>query len=182
MRISAPLGWSFGILFATILAACSPTSGAPVPSARVTGATPPAPLVAGTSPATGCRATAPVWLKPPEDAAIPDPPAFDYYFANQDRSILASAWWVGENIPYLRVNEEGMKIGWFRPAGAALEITGRRLDGAAPPLGAQVPEGYPSRFQASDLHFPTAGCWEVTAKAANSQLVFVVWVEPASAA
>jgi hypothetical protein len=180
MRISMVLGWSFAIGFATMLAACSPTSGAPVPSARVTGATATATLAAGTTPAAGCQTTAPVWIKPPADAAIPDPAGYDYYFANQDRSILASAWWVGQNTPHLRVNAEGNKIGWFRPAGAALRITGRRLDGAAPPLGAQVPQGYPSRFQATDLYFPTAGCWEVTAKAADSRLVFVVWVEPAS--
>jgi hypothetical protein len=181
MRISAVPGWWLAILFATLLAACSATSGAPVPFTWVTGATPPASLVAMAGPAAGCPTTAPVWIKPPEDAAVPDAPGFDYYFANQDRSILASAWWVGQNMPYLRVNAEGNKIGWFRPAGAALEITGRRLDGAAPPLGAQVPQGYPTRFQATDLYFPTAGCWEVTATAANSRLVFVVWVEPAPA-
>ena len=34
------------------------------------------------------------------------------------------------------------------------------------------------RFQATGLIFPTEGCWEVTAKAADSVLSFVVRVEP----
>jgi len=75
----------------------------------------------------------------------------------------------------------GVKIGWFRPAGAALEISGRRVDGPAPALEASVP-CCSTRFQATGLYFPSEGCWEVTAKAAGSQLTFVVWVEPAASA
>ncbi len=69
-------------------------------------------------------------------------------------------------------------MGWFRPEGASLKITGKRLDGQGPPLEAHVPCCYPTRFQATGLSFPTEGCWEVTAKAAKSELLFVVWVEP----
>jgi hypothetical protein len=115
---------------------------------------------------------------PPEDAAIPDPPAYGYYFLNEDRSICASAWWVEQDENYLRVSEEGIKVGWFRPAGTKLEITGQRLDGDAPPLEADASCYYPTRFQASGLYFPTEGCWEITARAADSKITFVVWVEP----
>jgi len=59
-----------------------------------------------------------------------------------------------------------------------MEITGRRLDGEAPPLEAEFPCCYPTRFQASGLYFPTEGSWEVTAKAADSVLTFIVKVEP----
>jgi len=96
---------------------------------------------------------------------------------NEDRSIWASAWWTETEDSPLRASEEGVKVGWFRPAGAALEITGQRLDGTAPPLEAHIPCCYPTRFQATGLFFPT-GCWEVAAKAAESKLSFVVWVEP----
>ena len=92
----------------------------------------------------------------------------------------ASAGWTGQEESYLRAGEEGVKVGWFRPAGATLKITGRRLDASAPPLEAHVPCCYPTRFQSSGLFFPTEGCWQVTAQAANSQLSFVVQVAPAT--
>ena len=79
---------------------------------------------------------------------------------------------------YLRVHEGGLKMGWFRPDGADLQITGRRLDGDAPPLEAHVPCCYPTKFQATSLYFPTEGCWEVTAKANKSVLTFIVTVAP----
>jgi len=105
-------------------------------------------------------------------------PAFGYYYPNADQSILASAWWWEQNDYPLTATEDGVKVGWFRPAGAPLEVSGRRIDGEAPPLTADVPASYPTRFQASGLYFPTEGCWEVTAKAEKSELTFVVWVEP----
>jgi hypothetical protein len=128
---------------------------------------------------SACPLTEPVWAKPPEDSAVQDPPAFGHYFVNPDRSIWASAWWAGQAEEYpLQASEEGLKVGWFRPAGAALEITGQRTDGQAPPLEAHVPCCYPTRFQATGLSFPTEGCWTVTARAAESEISFVVWVEP----
>jgi hypothetical protein len=122
--------------------------------------------------------TEPVRAKPPEDAAVQNAPAYGYYFVNDDRSIWASAWWVGQLDVPLRVNPEGFKVGWFRPAGATLEVTGQRIDALAPPLEAHVSCCYPTRFQASGLYFPTEGCWKITAKAADRELVFVVKVEP----
>ena len=130
------------------------------------------------SPADSCPVTKPLWIKPPEDSAIPDSPVFGYYFANEDRSILASAWWTDQADYQLHVTKEGLKLGWFRPAGAPLEITGQRIDAKAPPLQADIPGIYPTQFQATGVYFPTEGCWEVTAKAKDRQLTFVVWVEP----
>jgi hypothetical protein len=128
--------------------------------------------------ANTCPVTEPVWIKRPADSAVQDPPEYGYYFVNKDHSIWASAWWVDAEEPYLRASTEGIKVGWFRPAGATLEITGHRLDGESPPLEAYASCCYPTRFQASGLIFPTEGCWEVTAKAADKELSFVVWVEP----
>lgn len=70
----------------------------------------------------------------------------------------------------------GIKVPWIKPVGSSLEVSGRRLDGEAPPLDAWLSEGYPADFQASDLHFPTEGCWEVEARAEGSVLRFVVYV------
>jgi hypothetical protein len=125
-----------------------------------------------------CPVTEPVWIKPPDDSAVNDTPTEGYYFVNKDRSIWASAWWTGQEGNYLYVKEDGIKEGWFRPAGAELQITGQRLDADAPPLEAHVPCCYPTRFQATGLYFPTEGCWEVTARADDSVLSFIVQVAP----
>lgn len=129
-----------------------------------------------TAPQTACPVTEPEWVKPPEDSAVEGTPDYGYYYVNEDRSIWASAWWTGQEEDYLRANEEGLKVGWFRPAGATLEITGQRIDAQAPPLDTHVPCCYPTRFQATGLVFPTEGCWQVNARAANSELSFVIQV------
>lgn len=125
-----------------------------------------------------CPLTEPVWLKPPADSAVLNEPVFEYYLVNEDRSIWASAWWAESDQYSLHAGDEGNKIGWFRPAGAELMITGQRLDGDAPPLEAEVPCCYPTRFQVSGVYFPTEGCWEIRARAEDKEISFVVWVEP----
>ena len=70
-----------------------------------------------------------------------------------------------------------MKFGWWRLVKGQLAIEGRRLDGAAPPLRADIPPGYGDiGFQATGLIFPTAGCWEVTGRVGNVKLTFVTQV------
>lgn len=145
---------------------------------------PRSPLPAPTTPptdstsATSCPVTEPLWIKPPDDPAVLNPPEYGYYYVNPDHSIWASAWWTGEEENLLRATEEGIKMGWFRPAGAALEITGHRLDGQSLPLDVDVPCCYPTRFQATGLFFPEPGCWEIKAKAEESVLTFIVKVYP----
>jgi hypothetical protein len=163
------------LLFLSVL-----ITGCTTINAVFSGASPPTP---NAIPATGdlagdCPVTEPAWDKPPEDAAVQDPPAYGYYYVNEDRSIWASVWWKGQEEERLQLSKEGVKVGWFRPEGAALEITGRRIDGQALPLEAHIPCCYPTRFQASGLYFPAAGCWEISAKAADRVLSFVVLVEP----
>jgi hypothetical protein len=70
-----------------------------------------------------------------------------------------------------------MKFPWWRTVRGALSITGRRLDGDAPPLRAHIPSGYgDTGFQATSLIFPTPGCWEVTGRAGNASLTFITRV------
>ena len=126
----------------------------------------------------GCDLTEPAWEVPPEDPAVSGSAAYGYYYLNDNRSIWASAWWYGQEADYLRASEEGIKVGWFRPAGADLEISGQRMDATAPPLESHIPCCYPTRFQATGLYFPSEGCWQVTAKAEDQVLTFTVWVEP----
>jgi hypothetical protein len=69
------------------------------------------------------------------------------------------------------------KFGWWRGAVGRLRIEGRRLDGPAPPLRANIPTGYgDSGFQAAGIIFPTAGCWEVTGRVGDASLTFVTLV------
>jgi hypothetical protein len=71
----------------------------------------------------------------------------------------------------------GMKFGWWRAAPGKLRITGRRLDGPAPPARAHVPDGYGDHgFQASGVDFPTEGCWQVTGELPTTRLTFVTLV------
>jgi hypothetical protein len=77
-------------------------------------------------------------------------------------------------------NKDGsvsMKFPWWRSITGHLRITGRRLDGRAPPLRADVPYGYGTTgFQASGVVFPTPGCWQVIGKAGTTTLTFVTFV------
>jgi hypothetical protein len=72
----------------------------------------------------------------------------------------------------------GMKWGWRRAVRGQLRIEGRRLDGPAPPLRAEIPSGYGDfGFQSSALIFPTTGCWEVTGRVGTASLTFVTLVQ-----
>lgn len=70
-----------------------------------------------------------------------------------------------------------MKLPWWRGTWGRLAIDGRRLDAPAPPLIADVPDGYgQTGFQASGLIFPTDGCWEITGRVDGASLTFVMRV------
>jgi hypothetical protein len=63
-----------------------------------------------------------------------------------------------------------------------LVITGKRLDGAAPPLGTDehanagwTNDGYDA-FMVTGIFIPTLGCWEITGQYKGEQLSYVVWV------
>ena len=136
------------------------------------------PLLAACSPEKSCPVTAPVWELAPDDPAVQNEPAYEYFFINEDRSIWASAWWTRPGEASLSQYQDGYKVAWFRPEGADLEITGRRIDTEAPPLEVFLPCCYNTRLQITGLTFPTEGCWEITARAADSELTFTTWVEP----
>jgi hypothetical protein len=72
-----------------------------------------------------------------------------------------------------------MKFPWWRGEGVvgALQIEGKRLDAKAPPLRAEIPDGYgDTGFQASGLIFASEGCWQVTARAGQAELTIVTRV------
>ena len=74
---------------------------------------------------------------------------------------------------------EWMKVQWRRPIGEKLAVEGRRLDGDAPPLVAEVSDGYElSEYTFTPMTFPTDGCWEVVGRTPGAELRFVVLVHP----
>lgn len=97
--------------------------------------------------------------------------------------VLWTELWPGSKvvIPPENVAPDGhlfMKWGWWRAErGQPLAIEGRRLDAPAPPLEAEIPEGYDgTHFQATTLLFSSEGCWEVTGRVGDDSLTFVVLV------
>jgi len=66
---------------------------------------------------------------------------------------------------------------WWRKIPGDLIITGRRLDGPAPPLTSYIPNGYGDvGFQASGVTFPSEGCWQITGKIDHTSLTFITLV------
>ena len=62
-----------------------------------------------------------------------------------------------------------------------LKVTGRRLDGDAPPLlTMQTTNAFPGPAAAmlSGVYVPGPGCWEITGDYKGQKLSFVVWVQP----
>ncbi len=82
--------------------------------------------------------------------------------------------WVWDQ-PY--VARKASRTMWVRPGDTDLVVSGRRLDGNAPPLEVSVPGRYATGYLATELVFPERGCWEVSATAGEEKLVFVIRVE-----
>ncbi len=116
---------------------------------------------------SSCHMTKPTTAKPPD----PNTAAWSRaWYRSSDGAIWASQeqFYAGDN-----------KVLWAKPATAGLRVSGRRLDGPAPPLVVDLPDGYEGLpYQASGLDFPTAGCWQVEATAGASSLRFVTLVYP----
>jgi hypothetical protein len=81
---------------------------------------------------------------------------------------------------YAEIRPDGSiwtKLGWWRGNAGKLRVEGERIDASAPPLRAEVPDGYGSTgFQPSGLTFPTTGCWRITGAVGDARLAFVVRV------
>lgn len=117
-----------------------------------------------------CTVTIPIKDQPASD---PNASSFGFgdYYINADRTM-----WV-RSMPWQAGKAD--KVIWIRPSGTDLEVRGHRLDGKAPPLLVGIPCCYPTGFQVTGIRFPKGGCWEVIARAGNSELRFVTIVAPA---
>jgi hypothetical protein len=108
---------------------------------------------------------------------VPPGPTFGAEFYGNG-ALWVGLW--GSNVVSWQREADGSidaKFGWWREAHGKLKIEGHRLDAPAPPLTADVPEGYgDAGFQSSGIVFPSDGCWQVTGSVGNASLTFVTLV------
>lgn len=138
------------------------TAPTPLPTARPTSSTA----------AQDCPVTEPVEANPP--TVVPDGRPFigpGQFYVSPDRKIWARVGGWNTSAP------GDMGVLWLKPLGVTLEIRGRRLDGAAPPLEVFAGGDNLRDFQVvvGGLTFPTEGCWEIVARSGESMLRFVMY-------
>jgi hypothetical protein len=78
-------------------------------------------------------------------------------------------FWVSVNFDYQRIVDYSLKV------------TGRRLDGDAPPLlTTETNNAFPGPAAAMlvGIYVPAPGCWEITGEFKGEKLSYVVWVRP----
>jgi len=116
-----------------------------------------------------CNVSKPIWAEPPKLKVVEL--GYRDWIVNEDRTIwFPNDKWVS--------GDEGNKVVLIRPAGTKLIVSGRRLDATAPPLKASEDRGYPWGFTVFLIYVPTEGCWEVNAKAGDSEIRFVTQISP----
>ena len=147
-------------------------------------------LVSGSAPAevpagsATCAVTAPNHNAPPEAVLSKAAAPRDNPLIHGNDAIWTSLWPDGAVVfksggPgfVLADGSLKMKFLWLLATDGPLTVSGRRLDAEARPLTTEMPNDFLGKgFQPSYLIFPTAGCWEVTARANGSTLTFVTTV------
>ena len=136
-------------------------------------------LFAASDDANNCPVTPPVTGHPDGTPTASN----NHWYANADRTIwviflgqssLRSA--LSEPVDPVIGKGPGNKEVWYKPSRSLLRVTGRRIDGDAPPLVYNLSGS--RQIEPSAIDFPTAGCWQIEAKARTSQLRLVVLVKP----
>jgi len=91
-----------------------------------------------------------------------------------EQDLTAKIFWLSED------------YNWRTEPIPKIRVTGKRLDGPAPPL--MLPQGPATNVIGDDsgrgamltgVWVPTPGCWEITGDYEGDKLSFNVWVEPA---
>ena len=87
--------------------------------------------------------------------------------------------WAGLGLENEGVWTTSNRVLWWRFNPIPIEVSGHRLDANAPPLEADLIEGYEGfSHHISSISFPEPGCWQIEASAGDMQLRFVVSVVP----
>jgi hypothetical protein len=136
-------------------------------------------LFAASDGANNCPVTPHVTGRPDGTPTVSN----NHWYANADRTIwvtflgqssLRST--LGEPVDPLTSRVPGPKEVWYKPSHSLLTVTGRRIDGDAPQLVYNLSGS--GQIEPSEIDFPTAGCWQIEAKASTSELRLVVLVKP----
>ncbi len=89
--------------------------------------------------------------------------------------------WAGFRYDGRQLAAGEVKVLWLKPLGRRLFVSGRRLDGEAPPLVARLGCCYDAgTVQPSTLVFPAPGLWQVAATAGSWHVRLVVRVAAAA--
>ena len=131
---------------------------------------------------------------PPADYRSAEPPPKNFFLIGTEKlwtEIGDSMVWQWR--PHAAGHEQDLtaKVFWFRDDYSwrsepvpKLRVTGKRLDGAAPPL--VTPQGPATNViidswrgaMLTGVWVPVPGCWEITGDYEGDKLTFNVWVEP----
>jgi hypothetical protein len=87
---------------------------------------------------------------------------------NEVQPLTEKTWWVSKD------------FNWRKEYPPELKVTGRRLDGFAPPLLTLQPTNAfpgPTAAMLVGVYVPTPGCWEITGDYKGQKLSFVVWLQ-----
>jgi hypothetical protein len=140
-------------------------------------------------------ASCPATLPP----AVPFTPPGEQTRGENDRS-----FWIGTNKLWTSIRKSGEVWGWGPRAPGSpdltakifwgsvdfdyrrkedydLKVTGRRIDGDAPPLVVDRVTNalfIPNPAMLTGVYVPAPGCWEITGEYRGEKLSFVVWVHP----
>ena len=148
---------------------------------------------------TAQRPVAPASCRVTLPPAVPFTPPGEHKMGKNDNS-----FWLGTEKLWTSVRKSGTVWGWGprapgepdltakifwgsvdfdyrRKEDYDLKVTGRRLDGDAPPLVVDKVTNalfVPNAAMLSGVYVPTPGCWEITGEYRGEKLSFVVWVQP----
>jgi hypothetical protein len=166
------------LLLASCGRAADPTAMAPAATASARAANP-----------DGCPVT-----RPPNRPFVP--PAPPGPAGPSSASARAGEFWYGTRALWTLLQPDGtwrglpyhdgastQKVFWWSQGydwRSPLTLTGRRIDGSAPPLGASTATNASAADIGSAIlvgvEIPAAGCWEITGHLKGVELSFVVWV------
>ena len=153
------------ILLVSVSAQTSPTD---TPTVR-TSPTPPA------CPVTTANGDIPLRERSPGRTPVP---AFAYHGNGQIWTVLPAKNGIWRASPRPENGHLVHKGMWWRTTELLyfpLIVEGRRLDALAPPMETYTCSGYVGDVQPCGISLPTEGCWEITGRAGDVSLTFVVY-------
>jgi len=146
----------------------------------------------GTQPRSGVPASCPVTTPPAHPFTPPawyEPADDDFWLGSEKLWTQGNKSGVWEWEPHkpghehevqpltVKISWGSIDYYWRKEPRPNLTLTGRRLDGEAPPLLLAPMTNAGRGIMLSGVYVPTPGCWEITGEYNGQKLSFVVWVQ-----